>query len=129
MSRQYELNSYIARLQRRLQLGAWLRGVAIFTGTALIVTIALVLLLNHFAFPAHGVAGARLALLTALASAAAFGIALPLVRLTRAHAVREAETAHPEFQQRLMTFHERDRRKGNSVGDVAHRIDAGCAGL
>jgi hypothetical protein len=109
MSRQHELNSYIARLQRRLQLGAWLRGAAIFTGTALIVTIALVLLLNHFAFPAHGVAGARLALLTALAAAAAFGIALPLMRLTRAHAVREAETAHPEFQQRLMTFHERDR--------------------
>jgi hypothetical protein len=109
MSRQHELNSYIARLQRRLQLGAWLRGAAIFTGTALIVTIALVLLLNHFAFPAHGVAGARLALLAALAAAAAFGIALPLVRLTRAHAVREAETAHPEFQQRLMTFHERER--------------------
>ena len=112
MSRQHELNSYIARLQRRLQLGAWLRGVAIFTGTALIVTVALVLLLNHFAFPAHGVTGARLALLTALAAAATFGIAMPLVRLTRAHAVREAETAYPEFQQRLMTFHER-KRNGN----------------
>lgn len=110
MSRRDELNSYIARLQQRLQLGAWLRGAAIFTGTALAVTVALVLLLNHFAFPSHGVAGARLALLTALAAAAGFGIALPLVRLTRTHAVSEAEAAHPEFEQRLTTFHEREHQ-------------------
>ena len=109
MSRQNELNSYIARLQHRLRLGAWLRGAAIFTGTALIVTVALVLLLNHYAFPTHGVAGARLALLALLAVVAGLGIALPLARLTRARAVLEAETAHPELQQRLTTFHERER--------------------
>jgi hypothetical protein len=109
MSRRDELNSYIVRLQHRLRMGAWLRGAAIFTGTALLVTIALVLLLNRFAFPAHGVAGARLALLIILAAAAGFGIALPLLRLTRASTVREAETAHPEFEQRLTTFHERER--------------------
>ncbi len=63
MSKRSELNSYIARLQHRLRLGAWLRGAAIFTGTALVVTVGLVLLLNHYAFPAHGVTGARLALL------------------------------------------------------------------
>src|SRR5260370_4069049 len=42
MSKRNELNSYIARLQQRLRLGAWLRGAAIFTGTALVVTVALV---------------------------------------------------------------------------------------
>ena len=109
MSRQSELNSYIAELQHRLRLGAWLRGAAIFTGTALIVTVALVLLLNHYAFPTHGVAGARVALLVALAAVAGFGIALPLIRLTRARAVGEAEAAHPELEQRLTTFHERER--------------------
>jgi len=109
MSRRDELNSYIARLQQRLRLGAWLRGAAIFTGTALVVTVALVLLLNHFAFPSHGVAGARLALFAAVAAAVAFGIALPLIRLTRTHAVLRAEAAYPEFEQRLMTFHERER--------------------
>jgi hypothetical protein len=108
MSRRDELNSYIARLQKRLRLGAWLRGAAIFMGTALIVTIALVLLLNRFAFPSHGVVGARLALFAALAAAVAFGIALPLIRLTRKHAVRRAEAAYPEFEQRLTTFHERE---------------------
>ncbi len=109
MSRRDELNSYIVRLQHRLRMGAWLRGAAIFTGTALLVTIALVLLLNRFAFPAHGVAGARLALLMTLAAAAGFGIALPLIRLTKSHTVQEAETAHPEFEQRLTTFHEREQ--------------------
>src|ERR1700751_4503009 len=79
VSRQAELNSHIARLQHRLRLGAWLRGAAIFTATALVVTVSLVLLLNRFAFPSYGVAGARLALLIVLATAAAFGIALPLV--------------------------------------------------
>jgi hypothetical protein len=113
MSKQNELNSYIARLQRRLRLGAWLRGAAIFTGTALVVTVALVLLLNHYAFPPHGVAGARLALIAALAAVAGFGIALPLVRLTRARAVREAETAHSGLEQRLTTFHERERDGGD----------------
>jgi hypothetical protein len=109
MSRQNELNSYIARLQRRLRLGAWLRGAAIFSGTALLVTIALVLLLNYYAFPTRGIAGARLALLVALGAVAGFGIALPLIRLTRARAVGHAEAAHPELEQRLTTFHERER--------------------
>jgi len=114
MSRRDELNSYIAQLQQRLRLGAWLRGAAIFAGTALVVTVALVLLLNHFAFPSHGVAGARLALFAALAAAGAFGVALPLIRMTRTHAVRRAEAAYPEFEQRLTTFHERER---SSDGD------------
>ena len=109
MSRRDELNSYIAQLHRRLRLGVWLRGAAIFAGTALIVTVTLVLLLNHFAFPSHGLVSARLALLTTLAAAAAFGVALPLIRLTQTRAVREAETAYPEFEERLTTFHERER--------------------
>src|ERR1700751_268287 len=109
MSKRNELNSYIARLQHRLRLGAWLRGAAIFTATALVVTVALVLLLNRFAFPSYGVAGARLGLLIVLATAAAFGIALPLVRLTRTRVVRKTEAAHPEFEERLTTFHERER--------------------
>ncbi|QNI31433.1 hypothetical protein H7849_20505 [Alloacidobacterium dinghuense] len=109
MSRRDELNSYIARLQQRLRLGAWLRGAALFTGTALIVTVALVLLLNHLAFPSQGVAGARLALFAALAATAVLGIALPLIHLTRTHAVSQTEAAYPEFDQRLTTFHERER--------------------
>jgi hypothetical protein len=109
MSNRNELNAYIARLQHRVRLGAWLRGAAIFTGTALLVTVLLVLLLNHFAFPAHGVNPARLVIFVALAVAAVFGLALPLIHATRAWAVHNAEAANPELQQRLTTFHERER--------------------
>ena len=72
MSNRNALNSYIERIRQRLLLAAWMRGAATFTGTALIVTLSLVLLLNHFAFPARGLTGARLALFFALAAAAAF---------------------------------------------------------
>jgi hypothetical protein len=115
MSKRRELNSYIAGLQQRLRLGAWLRGAAVFTGAALIVTIALVLVLNHFAFPAHGVIGARWVLVIALAAAAWVGIALPLFCLTRARTVRQAEAAHPDFEQRLTTFYEGERKSVASL--------------
>ncbi|MGB7730480.1 MAG: hypothetical protein WBL50_20800 [Candidatus Acidiferrum sp.] len=107
MSNHSELNSYIAQLQKRLRLGAWLRGAAIFTGTALLVTVALVLILNRFAFPAHGVTAARLAIFVALAVVAVFGIAVPLIRATREWAVRNAEAANPALEQRLTTFQDR----------------------
>ncbi len=114
MSNSSELNSYIARLQHRLRLGAWLRGAAIFTGTALIVTLALVLILNHLAFPAHGVTAARWAIFAALAAAATFGIALPVVRMTQARAVSGAEAANPELEQRLTTFQEHATQGGDA---------------
>jgi len=107
MNNRSELNLYISRLQLRLRLGVWARGATIFTATALVTTVALVLVLNRFAFPARGVAAARLAIFVALALAASFGIALPLIRLTRGRAVVKAETANPGLQQRLTTFEER----------------------
>jgi hypothetical protein len=106
MSNRNELNSYIARLQHRLRFGAWLRGAAMFTGTALLVTVLLVLLLNLFAFPARGVTAARVVIVAALAAAVVFGLALPLIRATRAWAVHNAEAANQELQQRLTTFQE-----------------------
>jgi len=115
MSKQSELNSYIAGLQQRLRLGAWLRGAAIFSATALTVTIALVLALNQFAFPANGVIGARWVLVWTLAAAAGVGIVLPLIHLTRARTVRQAEAANPDFEQRLTTFYEGERRSVAAV--------------
>jgi hypothetical protein len=113
MSNQLELNSYIANLHQRLRLHAWLRGAAIFTGTALAVTIVLVLILNQFAFPDRGMVVARLSIFVALGIAAALGLALPLMKLTHAHAVHAAETATPELEQRLTTFQERNKNAGD----------------
>jgi hypothetical protein len=110
MSNQDKLNLYIRQLHQRLRLGVSLRGVAILMATALITTIFLVLILNAFAFPVRGLTGARSLLLLILALAAAFGLALPMRRLTRGRATAVAESAYPEFQQRLLTFDDREKR-------------------
>jgi Domain of unknown function (DUF4175) len=107
MTNSSKLNSYILRLQQRLRLGAWIRGALIFFCSALAVTIVLVLILNHFAFPTSGLTFARIVLIVVLATAAVFGIAVPIMRLTRAWAVRRAERATPELEDRLTTFEER----------------------
>jgi hypothetical protein len=121
MSKQSELNSYIEQIRQRLRLGAWMRGAAIFTGTAFVTTVALVLLLNRFAFPTGGVTGARVALFFALAAAAALGIALPLIRLTRERAVHKAEAANPELEQRLTTYYEKQREGGDPFLELLAR--------
>ena len=112
MSNQDKLNLYIRQLHQRLRLDVSLRGVAILTATALITTILGVLILNAFAFPVRGVTGARSLLLVVLGLAAAFALVLPLRRLTRGRATEVAESAYPEFQQRLLTFDDREK-KGN----------------
>ncbi|HEX8837620.1 MAG TPA: hypothetical protein VF748_11840 [Candidatus Acidoferrum sp.] len=113
MNNRSELNSYITRLQQRLRVGAWLRGAAIFTATALAITVALVLLLNRLAFPAHGVTAGRLTIFVALAVAAVFGIALPVIGVTRKWAVGKAEIANPGLEQRLTTFEEQVRKNND----------------
>jgi hypothetical protein len=105
-----KLNLYIHQLHQRLRLGVSLRGVASLLATALITTIFLVFILNAFAFPVRGLTGARSLLLLVLALAAAFGLALPMRRLTRGRAAAVAESAYPEFQQRLLTFDDREKR-------------------
>ena len=135
MSYRNELNSYIAQLWHRLRFGAWLRGAALFTGTALLATVALVLILNRFAFPAHGVTLSRGAILVALAAAASFGLILPIRRLTQAYAVRHAETLSPGLGHRLTTFLERNRQESDpflellAADTLAHTQDANPATL
>ena len=107
MSSMGELNSYIARLQRRLRLRISARGLALVTATALVGTVVAVWALNRLAFPQPGVAWARWALLAALVCVAGLGLAWPLLRLTRRRAVSVMEAAHPELQQRLTTFFQR----------------------
>jgi hypothetical protein len=130
MSYRNELNSYITRLHRRMRLGAWLRGAAIFMGTALFVTVVLVLLLNQLAFPMHGISLSRVVILAALAAAATFGVALPIKRLTEAQAVRRAELANTRLGQRLTTYQERASKKNDpfmellAADTLAHIKDA-----
>lgn len=111
MSIRDQLNSYIGQLERRLRLDATLRGAAILTSAALITTVILVFITNLFAFSKGSMAGARVILLFAIVLAASFGLAIPLLRLTRRWAVGRAESTFPQFNQRLVTFAERDQNQ------------------
>ncbi|MFP5250307.1 MAG: hypothetical protein ACLGP3_10840, partial [Acidobacteriota bacterium] len=129
-----ELHSYILQMQQRLRLGVWLRGAAIFTAAALGVTLALVLILNRFAFPIHATILARWVLIGSLAAAAVFGLAVPLLGMTRARVVERVESAHPELEQRLTTFAERAERNDPFLDLLAadtlrHTEDAAPAGI
>src|SRR5580658_7983342 len=103
-----QLHAYITQLEKRLRWSALLRGLAIFTVTALVATLVLVTIANARAFSNGSVTAARFGLILVLVVAAAAGLALPLRRLTRRRAVGTAESAFPQFQQRLTTFTERD---------------------
>src|SRR5229473_6858371 len=108
MSLREQLHAYIAQLEQRLRWSTLLRGAAIFTGSALMATLVLVTIANALAFSQGSVTAARFGLVLVLAVAAGAGLALPLRRLTRRRAVRTAEAAFPQLEQRLLTFAERD---------------------
>src|SRR5580692_13221079 len=110
MSFREQLHAYIAQLEQRLRWSTLLRGLAILTGGALAATLVLVTIANALAFSHGSVTAARFALIVILAIAAAAGLALPLRRLTRRRAIGAAEAAFPQFQERLITFVERDAR-------------------
>jgi hypothetical protein len=111
MSARDQLNSYIGRIERRLRLGAAVRGAAILASAALAATVILVLIANAFAFASWSVISGRFLLLCALVYAATFAVALPLLRMNRRRAAASAEAAFPDFKQRLVTFAERDAER------------------
>ena len=108
MSAIEELRSYVSRLQRRFQLAALARGSAIVTAIALIATLLLTVIINRFAFSTLSLWSARAVLLLVLMLGTVFGLAIPLWRLGRRWWTRRAERAFPQFEQRLVTFAERD---------------------
>src|SRR5262249_49066036 len=108
MSFREQLRAYIAQLEQRLRWSAWLRGLAILTGSALVATLMLVGIANALGFSQGSVTAARFVLILVLVLAVGAGLALPLRRLTRRRAVGAAEAAFPQLQQRLSTFEERD---------------------
>ncbi len=108
MSFREQLHAYIAQLEKRLRWSAFLRGVAILAGSALVATLVLVTIANAMAFSRGSVTAARFGLILILAIAAGAGLAWPLRRLTRRRAIGSAEVAFPQFEQRLTTFVERE---------------------
>ena len=108
MSARQDLNSYLDQLQQRLRFGTFARGGSILAAVALATTVMLVLLIRLLLFSASSVMAARLTLLSVLGMTIGAAIATPLWRLTRRRAAATAESRFPQFQQRLMTFAERN---------------------
>jgi hypothetical protein len=107
MTAREQLDRYIDELKRRFRLRALLLGAAIVASSALITTLALVLITNALAFSSASLMGARVVLFVVVACAVALGCVFPLLRQNRLRAASETEAAFPEFQQRLITIAER----------------------
>src|SRR5260370_7334555 len=104
MNTRDHLDSYIKHLQRRLRIGAVLRGSAVFTSVALAVTVILVLLANHFAFASWTLTGSRVVLLVSLALAIGFGLAVPLYGINPRPTAAKPQTSFPQSDHPLLTF-------------------------
>src|SRR5215472_3410147 len=111
MSKRDQLDTYLKQVEKRLRLDALLRGSAILTSVALVVTVALVLTTNALAFSGGSVTVARVVLFIMIAAALGLGLVLPVYALNRRRAARRLEAALPEFQQRLVTFVDRESEK------------------
>jgi len=101
------LSEYLGAVEKRLRLLAVTRGVAVIAGLALILTVVAVLIANHFSFSNPSVIGARVFLFLGIALAIGAALIVPVIRLNRKHAAREAELRFPQFEERLLTFTER----------------------
>src|SRR5579883_3012557 len=101
------LSDYLGAVERRLRWVALTRGIAVTAAAAVAFTVVAVLVANYFAFSDHSVTGARVLLFLGLAFAIAAALVVPLIRLNRRRAARAAETSHPQFEERLLTFTER----------------------
>ena len=108
MSAIEELRSYLIQLRLRFRLAAVVRGGAIVIALALVATVILTVIINRFAFSTASLWSARAVLMLALGMGAAFGLAVPLWRLGQRWWARRAERTFPQFEQRLLTFAERD---------------------
>ena len=109
MSAIEDLRSYAKQLRDRFRLGVVARGTAILAAIALVTTVALTVIISRFAFTSASIWSARVVLLLALALAAAFGLAIPLRHWSQRWWTRRAEREFPQFEQRLLTFSERDK--------------------
>ena len=107
------LSEYLGAIERRLRLQAVTRGAAVTAVAALALTVVAVVVANRFAFSSGSIAGARVFLFLGLAYALAAALIVPVIRLNRRRAAREAERKFPQFEERLLTFTERVEQRPN----------------
>src|SRR6185437_13279715 len=103
------LAQYLDRLEKRLRLFAWTRGAAATAGVALLLTVAIVGALMGSAFTAGTLLFGRALLFLGIGAVVAIGLIVPLMRMNRKRAANEVERRRPGFDQRLLTFTEKQK--------------------
>ena len=103
------LAQYLDQLEHRLRLFAWTRGAAATLGVALALTIAIVGALMGAAFTPSTLLLGRALLFLGIGAVVAVALIVPLLRMNRRRAASEVERKYPGFDQRLLTFTEKQR--------------------
>src|ERR1035437_8814234 len=98
------LSEYLGAVERRLRLLAFTRGAALTAAAALALTVVAVLVANHYSFSNGSVLGARLLLFTGVALALAAALIIPVIRLNRRGAARQAEPRHVARSSWIFSF-------------------------
>jgi len=107
------LAEYLNQLERRLRLFAWTKGAAATAAVALLLTGAIVGSLMGSAFTPSSLLIGRVLLFLGIGAVVAVALIVPLMRLNRRRAANEVERKHPGFDQRLLTFTEKQRDNAN----------------
>ena len=120
-----QLNGYLQRLEKRLRFLALSKGTSLVTVSALVITVALVWIINRYAFSPASLLSARILLFLSVAVAIAFGLVIPLLHLNRRNAARQAEQKFPDFQERLLTLAEKPNASDPFLAIAGRRHHAG----
>ncbi|NDJ11735.1 MAG: hypothetical protein EBY17_11170, partial [Acidobacteriia bacterium] len=103
------LSQYLDRLEKRLRWATWSRGAAAVAGAALLLTLAVVGILLWANFTPNTLLVGRFALFVGIGAAVAVALVVPLMKMNRRRAAQDAEHKHPDFDQRLLTFTEKQK--------------------
>jgi hypothetical protein len=102
---------YLDRVHRRLRLFAWVKGTAMVSVAALLLTLALAAVLAWAVFTPTALVACRTLLFLGIAAAVGFAVVIPLLRLSRRAVVHLLEREYSVFEQRLLTFTDRHREQ------------------
>ncbi len=111
MTARVRLEQYLDVLGRRIRALVYVRAAAIATGSAFILVLALVWLLQRDGFTAGFATGGRIVLLTLFLGLAVLLIVLPLRRLRRDDGAAEFERRLPAQGGRIQTYLDARRRE------------------
>src|SRR3569833_2902434 len=101
------LGQYLDRLEKRLRLFAWTRGAAATVGIALLLTLVIVGVMMGSAFTPSSLLAGRALLFLGIGAVVAVALIVPLIRMNSRRAAGEVARRRPVFDQRLLTFHDK----------------------